>query len=68
MKMAKRFPSIVVIGKTTSARSALTVSPVIPLGRMRSLTLPACALAHVELCGSVDGVVANATLVKSRCR
>ena len=29
---------------------------------------PERALAHVELCGSVDGAVADATLVKSRCR
>jgi hypothetical protein len=31
------------------------------------LTLPACTLAHVKLCVSVDGIVADATLVKSSC-
>ena len=58
--MAYRLPSIVATGKATSARSALTVSPVMPFNRM---PFAACASAHVQLRGRVDGAVADVTLV-----
>jgi hypothetical protein len=52
--MAYRLPSIVATGKATSARSALTVSPVMPFNRM-GCPLP-CAPRHTCSCAAVSTV------------